>query len=184
MKLIKTLIVICFIAFPAFAQNESENLDDFLKAQNQSNNEAPAETLANPSETEIEKSLAEAKAENKDQEILGKKLELAKKMHQIRPTRDQIDSAVRSASLALPENERQGFVTAMGTILNYNAIERISIDAMVETYTLNELESMVEYFSKPEAMSASRKIGVWAQEVQPEIGRMIDKAMIRLRTGR
>ncbi len=135
------------------------------------------------SKEELEKALAEAKAENEDEEILAKKIKLAKEMHNIRPTREQVDSAVRRAALKLPEHERASFMTAMRSMLNYNAIERISIDAMIETYSYKELKSMVEYFSKPEAKSASRKIAPWARKVQPEIVRMIDRAMMRIRTG-
>lgn len=131
----------------------------------------------------VDKALAEAKAENEDEKILAKKVKLAKEMHQIRPTRNQIDRAVRQAASNLPEYERAKYIAAMTSMLNYNAIERISIDAMVETHSLKEIEAMVEYFSKPEAQSASKKIGPWARKVQPEIVRMIDRAMMRLRTG-
>lgn len=180
MKFFSALILLCFLSLSVSAQ-EAESLDDFLKNQKR---EAPeVQVPAAPALSEIEKSLVAAKAELEDRDILAKKLRLAKKMHQIRPTREQVDSAVNRAALSLPQNEQQGFLNAMRSILNYNAIERISIDAMVETYTLVELKSMVDYFSKPEAMSASRKINSWALQVQPEIARMIDKAMIRLKTG-
>ncbi len=131
----------------------------------------------------LDESLAQAMAENEDEAMLVKKLELAKAMHKIRPTREQVNSAVRRASLNLPQQERVSFVMAMGSMLNYNAIERISVDAMVETYSYKELEAMVEYFSKPEAKSASKKVPSWAMKVHPEIVRMIDRAMMRLKTG-
>ncbi len=131
----------------------------------------------------LEDALAAAKAENEDDAMLAKKVKLAKEMHNIRPTREQVDSAIRRAASKLSEYERANFMSAMKSMLNYNAIERISIDAMVETYSHKELESMVGYFSKPEAMSASKKIRPWAQRVQPEIARMIDRAMMRIRTG-
>ncbi len=134
-------------------------------------------------EKEMEKALADAKAENENKEVLAEKIKLAKEMHNIRPTRVQVDSAIRQAAMNFPEEERVKFISAMGSMLNYNAIERISIDAMVETYSHKELESMVEYFSKPEAKTASKKIAPWAMKVQPEIVHMIDRAMMRLRTG-
>ncbi len=160
-----------------YAQGEAVSADSFLQDQTQQ----PVE--ANAPETDMEKSLAEAKAELEDEDILKKKVALATEMHKIRSTRDQVDSAVQRASLSLPEFERQSFVTSMRSVLNYHAIERVSIDKMVETYTLKELQSMVEYFSKPEAKSANLKVLVWMKDVQPEIIKMIDKAMIRVRTG-
>ena len=114
---------------------------------------------------------------------MARRVALAKEMHKIRPTREQVDGAIRQASLSVPENERAAFIAAMTSVLNYRAIERISVDAMAEVFTVKELESMVEYYSKPEAKSASKKIKDWAKIVQPEINRIIDKAMMRVRTG-
>lgn len=118
-----------------------------------------------------------------DASTLAKRLELAQKMHEIRPTRDQVDNAIRRASESVPAKDKEAFIAAMSTILNYKAIERISIDAMAEVYTVAELEAMIEYYSKPEAKSATSKVRDWAAIVQPEINRIIDKAMMRVRTG-
>lgn len=172
-----------FLSFPAYAQGEAENLDEFLNTQKQEEAAQEVQIAPIPDTAEIDKSIEAAKKENEDEAILQKKLDLAKKMHQIRPTRDQVDAAVNMAAQSLSPNERQPFIVGMKRILNYNAIERISIDAMVQTYTLAELEPMVAYFSTPEARSASKKIANWATQVQPEIVRMIDKAIARIRTG-
>ena len=167
----------------AFAQGNAVNADDFLKTQPKLGNAPKIEVGESKELSDLEKDLARARAELDDKDILAQKVALANKMHEIRTTREQVDSAVRGASLALPLYERKGFVDAMSLMLNYNAIERISIDAMIETYTLKELVSMVEYFSKPEAVSASKKTLSWARIVQPEISRMIDKAIMRIKTG-
>ena len=71
----------------------------------------------------------------------------------------------------------------MRGVLNYQAIEKISIDAMAETYTLPELQAMVDYYSKPEAISAAAKDQAYGQKVYPEIMRMLDAAMMKVRTG-
>ncbi|MGH1455607.1 MAG: hypothetical protein ACRBDI_02400 [Alphaproteobacteria bacterium] len=171
----------------AFAQGEAVNADDVLQktvvakeeALSPGNDSVGEGELVDPVIVGIEA----AKAENADKAVLDKKTALAKKMHEIRPTRIQVDGAVKRASMMLPENERTSFVNVMNSMLNYNAIERISMDAMVETYTLKELEVMVDYYSKPEALTASVKMGYWAKAVQPEITRMVDKAIMRIKTG-
>lgn len=184
-----TVLLLCGGAMPGYAQEgQAQSADDFLSGNGGASSAASSSTQGggeqkSPERIAIEKSMEEAKAELQDKEVAAKKLELAKQMHEIRPTRDQVDAAVNRAATMLPQYEQRSFVNAMKTMLNYNAIERISIDAMVETYTLKELEAMVAYYSLPEAKSASFKMGAWAQRVQPEIVRMIDKAMIRIRTG-
>lgn len=177
------LSAICFAGLSlggvAYAQDGTAiNADDLVKER-----ASEAQKVQDAHLSEVEKGIAAAEAELLDDDILRKKVALAKKMHEIRPTADQVDSAVARASMGLPPQDRENFVMSMRSILNYNAIEKISIDAMVATYTLIELESMVEYYSKPEAQSASEKIFHWGGKVQPEIINMIDKAMMRLRTG-
>ena len=190
-KIMTFSLVVCggalLMSSHAFAQGEAVNADEFLKKHEQVDTGAAAQSEAvteQPKElTVVEKGIAEAKAELKDKAVLAKKIALAREMHKIRPTRVQIDSAIQRASFTLPARDRQAFVDAMKGMLNYNAIERISIDAMIETYTLKELDAMVKYYSKPEAKSASDKVISWARIVQPEIVNMIDKAMMRIRTG-
>ncbi len=169
----------------ASAQGEAVNADEFLQGQTDTGVVVQSKAVTEqPKElTVVEKGIAEAKAELKDKAVLAKKIALAREMHKIRPTRTQIDSAIQRSSFALPARDRRAFVDAMKGMLNYNAIERISVDAMIETYTLKELDAMVKYYSKPEAKSASDKVVSWARIVQPEIVNMIDKAMMRIRTG-
>ena len=123
-----------------------------------------------------------ARAEDPGSE--AKRYELAREMHKLRPTRDQVYAAIDQMAQAQPESEREAFRTAMRNILNYEAIEKISIDAMAETYSEKELTAMVEYYSKPEALSAAQKDPQYAQKVYPEIVRMLDQAMMRVRTGK
>ncbi len=185
---IRLLALTCLsmaLPFTAVIAQDGTAVDADEILRNQPARTAPptAATGTDLRDVELEQGLAEAKAELEDEAVLKKKVELAKTMHVIRPTRDQVEAAVNRVALRLAPQDRQNFIIAMRASLNYNAIERISIDAMVETYTLKELESMVEYYSKPEAESASRKIGSWAGQVQPQIAKMLDEAMMRIKTG-
>ena len=111
------------------------------------------------------------------------RIELATKMHELRPVRAQVDGAIEQYALTRPESERISFKSAMRNVFNIKALEKISIDAYAETFTVEELRAMVEYYSKPEARSASDKINAYAEIVYPEIIRMLDRAAIRLKTG-
>lgn len=181
MKKIRFLLLACV----AVAVNGASVLaqDGVAQSADEVLSQPTPPAAAAPEKAEEKKEDSVAKKELEDPEILKKKLALAKKMHEIRPTGDQVRSAVERAAGGLPDYERQPFIAAMNGVLNYNAIERISMDAMIEVYTLAELEVMVDYYSKPEAISASEKMDDWAAKVQPEISRLIDKAIIRVRTG-
>lgn len=114
---------------------------------------------------------------------LQRRVELATKMHEFRPAREQVDNAVATIALKVAPDKRELFKIGMRNVLNYKAIEKVSIDAMAETFTEKELEAMVEYYSKPEARSVSDKYYLYQEKVSPEIVKMLDKAMMQVKTG-
>jgi hypothetical protein len=149
------LILMMVMAYPLLAgAQDAENADSFLAGR--SSDEKTAEGGASSSSGKPPEAAAEPQVET-DPAIVAKKVDLAKKMHQIRPTRMQVDSALERAAQSMVEAERAPFLLAMKSALNYNAIEKISVDAMVETFTLPELEAMIEYHSKPEAQSVGQE---------------------------
>lgn len=116
-------------------------------------------------------------------ESFERRLALAEELHKLRPVADQVDRAIERYAQTRPEAQREAFIAAMKNILNYKALERLSIDAYAQIYTEAELSAMVEYYAKPEALSASKKYERYAGMIYPEIIKMLDKAAIRLRTG-
>lgn len=116
-------------------------------------------------------------------DVSARQLELAKQMHSYRPAREQVDAAIERIAQAYPAAQREAFKVSMRRVLNYRAIEKSSIEAMAEVYTEAELEAMVAYYAKPEARSASEKYGAYAAKVQPGIVKMIDQAMMKIKTG-
>lgn len=114
---------------------------------------------------------------------LQKRIELAREMHKINPTRDQVHSALERVAATKPASQRRDFIIKMNEILHYKAIEKVSIDAMVELYTLEELEAMVAFHGSDIGKSIKEKHPQWTAKLAPEIIRMMDVAYMRLRTG-
>ncbi len=117
------------------------------------------------------------------EDAFDRRLDLAEKMQALNPARKQVDSAIEKYVATLPQNEREVYRAGLRNILNYQALEKISVDAYAETFTEAELAAMVAYYSKPEAISARDKHNEWGKKVYPEIVRMLDKAMMRVKTG-
>ena len=111
------------------------------------------------------------------------KQELAKEMNEYRPVQDQVEIAIDQIAQQFPDGDRAAFKSFMRNHLDFQAIEKISVDAMADTFTVEELKAMVEYYAKPEARSASEKLQGYQEKVSPEIIRMIDKVMMKARTG-
>jgi len=138
---------------------------------------------AQDSEPATQESNAEMMAEIAKDPTYEERMKLASKMHELRPVRDQVELAINQYANSRPQNERESFKTAMRNVFNIKALEKISTDAYAETFTVQELRAMVEYYSKPEAASASNKFSDYAGIVYPEIIRMLDRAAIRVKTG-
>lgn len=121
-------------------------------------------------------------ADNAD---LAKRIELSKKLHQVMPVsvREQVNIAIDEFVKQQPEDQREVFRANMRNALNYEALEKISVDAMAETYTDKELQVQIDYYSKPEAKSINDKYEAYANKVFPQISKMLDKAMMQARTG-
>ncbi len=162
-------------AVPEEAVSADELLKNRTPATTQEQEGKPAETA---SQVEASKD-----QEQQDPATLAHRMELAKKMHTINPLDPQIDGEIRRASLTVPFLEREAFLAAMSTVINRKTIEEVSIKAMAEIYSVAELEAMVNYYGKPEAKSAMAKIGDWARIVQPQLSRIIDRAIMRVKTG-
>ena len=114
------------------------------------------------------------------------RLELAEKMLEIRPAKQQLEIAVNAyldrAMADASENDKEIVRSALLKIMNPKALEKITVDSYAEIFTLKELEAMVAYYRLPEARSASDKQGQINARIAPEIVRMLDQALTKFRT--
>lgn len=113
----------------------------------------------------------------------ARKMALVKQMHEIRPARTQVREAVEQVSRNLPPMERDRFLKMVENAFDYDRLEKMSVEAMADLFTLAEMEKMVGYFSSPEAQSIGEKLPKYQERLQPEIIRMLDAAMMTERTG-
>ena len=128
-------------------------------------------------------SLGSAHAQEEQVSDLSTRLELSRKMHELRPVKPQVDRAIDNVAQALPEIQRREFKLSMQRILNYPAIENLSVEIMADTYSAEELQVMVTYYQNPIAQSAAEKTVDYQQKLGPESMRIMDRAMMEIRTG-
>lgn len=141
-------------------------------------------TLAQETSSEaVDENTAVENVKTEEAADFKKRLEISRELHKIKPVREQVDNAVDGVASRLPQAQQDVFRSRMRAVLNYNSIRNISINAMAETFTVEELQAMLEYNKKPEAQSAEKKLPDYQDKIRPEIVRMIDKAIMRMRTG-
>lgn len=113
----------------------------------------------------------------------AERLALAQKMHEIRPAKQQIEDAVTAAANRLPAANRDEFKAQIMKAIDVPMLEKKSIEAMAQTFTVPELKKMVDYFGSPEAQKIAEKLVVYQSIIMPEITAMLDKAIMEARTG-
>ncbi len=111
------------------------------------------------------------------------RIELARQMHEIRPLNADIEESVRRLAQRYPAEQREIFVDRMLDEFDQDDMTALSVKAMAETFTLAELEKMIEFHGSPEGQAVTKKMPVYQAVIQPEIIRKIDRAMMAVRTG-
>ncbi|PZO86157.1 MAG: hypothetical protein DI626_06770 [Micavibrio aeruginosavorus] len=122
-------------------------------------------------------------ASAQDQGDQKTRLELAQKMHEIWPVRTRIESALESVSESFPEERRAEVKAEMRKAIQFKEVEEESIRAMADTFTAAELQAMIDFYGSETGRSISAKTADYEGALRPVLMRMMDKAMMALRTG-
>ncbi len=123
-------------------------------------------------------------AQSADDPSIESRQALAEQMNEIRPLRQQLESAVDKIAGKLPEKDRKALTKNILSSVDDKKLETVSVDAMVEIFTEAELKRMVDYFGSDEAQSISKKLVIYQGMIQPEIVKMLDKALMEARIGK
>jgi hypothetical protein len=103
----------------------------------------------------------------------------AQRYLQATPPRTIIDNLTEKTAMGLPEEERVAFKEAMNTKLDIDALNKLMVDAMVKTFTAEELKALADFYSSPVAKSAMSKFGAYMAEVMPAIQAEMAKAQTK-----
>ena len=113
------------------------------------------------------------------------RLAVAEKMLEVRPAGEQLrgalDEYIEGYLVRYSDTEKQIFRASILKALNEKALEKTAVDAYAEIFTLKELEAMLEFYSKPEAKTIADKQNELNARVRPEIVRMLDQALLKVR---
>lgn len=121
--------------------------------------------------------------DNGSDDDMATRMNLAKMMHEIKPARGQVEAAIEAVAARLQPQQQEDFIAKMTDIFDFERLQQISTEAMAEVFTEAELQKMVDYYGSREAQSISEKMPVYQSVMQPEITKMLDEAIIEVRTG-
>jgi hypothetical protein len=121
----------------------------------------------------------EAKQDASQQE----RLQLAEKINEVNPVARQIEASLLRVAAEWNLSEKEKFKREMIAAMDIKAIEKTSAKAMADTFTKEELNVLLEYYSHPETAKIVEKMPLFQGMIQPGISREIDRALMKLRTG-
>lgn len=110
-------------------------------------------------------------------------LELAKQMHKIWPVRTRVEAAIDVLAKQFPADKQLQVKSSVRKSIQFDQIEEESIRAMANTFTEEELKAMIAFYGSDVGRSVSAKTSDYEQAMRPIIVKMLDKAMLDLKTG-
>lgn len=113
----------------------------------------------------------------------SERLALAEKVNAANPVSRQIEATVLRIATEWGLAEKDKFRREMMASIDLPAIEKTSAQSMADTFTKEELQVMLDYYSHPETAKIMEKMPIYQGLMQPGIAREIDKTLMKLRTG-
>lgn len=101
----------------------------------------------------------------------------------IKPIREAIDRDIEAAAMGMTDDEKEEFMRFVQLRIDYEKIEKESIDMMADMFTVPELKAMVTYYGSPEGKSAEDKAMVYTSKIGPQIASAIDGALMDAKLG-
>jgi len=114
----------------------------------------------------------------------AKRLELAGKMHEIWPMRTRMEAVIDNVAENFDEDKRNEIKASLRKAMDYKLLEEESTKAMAGIFTAKELEAMIAFYGSEEGRSISIKTTDYELALRPVMAKMMDKAMLDLRTGK
>lgn len=108
----------------------------------------------------------------------AERVNLSKDLHDIRNIRDRINGTIAGVAETLPPEDREDFSKYVQLKIDYDALEKKSIDYAAEIYSVPELKAMIAYFGSADGQSAEAKGGDYADKIGKDIMKDIDAAIL------
>lgn len=111
------------------------------------------------------------------------RMALSARMHEIWPVSVRVEDAIVVVAENVPAAERDAFITRMRKTIDQKTLEDESIKAMAQVFTTAELQAMVTFYGSPEGRAVSEKTEDYMAILQPVMVKMLDSALLDMRTG-
>src|SRR3954447_13408709 len=104
----------------------------------------------------------------------------AERYLQVSPPKALFEDMADKMAANLPADQREQFKRVMTTQLDIAALTKAMLDAMVKTFTTDELKALADFYGSPVEKSAMQKFGTYMADIMPVLQAEIIKASAKL----
>src|SRR5882757_11580320 len=104
----------------------------------------------------------------------------AERYLQVSPPKALFEDMADKMAANLPPDQREQFKRVMTTQLDMAALTKAMMDAMVKTFTTDELKALADFYGSPVGKSAMQKFGAYMADVMPAIQAEMQKAQAKM----
>ena len=101
----------------------------------------------------------------------------AERYAKITPMKEKISDSAQRLSLQLPLEQREMFITMMTERVDLKLLEKTAIEAMVNTFTLEEINAFADFYGSEVGRSAMKKFGIYTATILPVMQKEIQRAL-------
>jgi len=95
---------------------------------------------------------------------------------QAMPIQKIMDDSTEAVSKNIPQGKRDAFVKKMHELIDIKELEKITKEAMVKTFTAEELNALADFYGSKIGKSAMKKFGTYMSEIMPHIQQELIRA--------
>lgn len=124
-------------------------------------------------------------AQAQKQDETAQKRALILQFFEAKPPRALVDASIEGvAGARYKKNDpaREEFVSRMQLAVDYDRIEEIATNAMMNIYSVAELQAMVDYYTSDVGRLAETKAADFRAKIAPELKKMLDQGMLNVVT--
>src|SRR5256714_14979102 len=91
----------------------------------------------------------------------------AERYLQVSPPKALFEDMADKMAANIPPDQREQFKRVMTTQLDIAALTKAMMDAMVKTFTTDELKALADFYGSPVGKSAMQKFGTYMADIMP-----------------
>ena len=105
------------------------------------------------------------------------KLAAAKRYLATTPMSEMVGDMTAKMAIQIPADQRDNFIKTMTEEVDIPLLESVALDAMVKTFTLEELNAFADFYGSEVGKSAMSKVGTYMSLVMPAIQQEMVRAI-------